>query len=259
MSILRYPGGKTKAIKFLEKYLPDSNSYDTVISPFIGGASFELYIKDKYKKNIVANDKFIPLINFWIHASSNNSELADKIKSLIPVDKELFYKIRKELFQSEIDVLTKAAYYYIINRCSFSGTTCSGGFSEQASTKRLNLNSIDRLKKLNSQNIIFYNKDYKEFLDISMNKTTNLIFADPPYYLGSNSKLYGKNGDLHESFNHEDFYKIIIKFNLFMICYNDCEYIRNLYKNYTIIDLSWNYGMNKTKKSSEILILSYTI
>ncbi len=260
MSILRYPGGKSKAIKFLEKYLPDINSYDTVISPFVGGASFELYLKDKYNKKIIANDKFKPLINFWNLASINNEELINVIKSLMPISKELFYKIRNELFQSDIDPLIKAAYYYIINRCSFSGTTCSGGFSEQASTKRLNNNSINRLKTFNHNNISFSNQDFKDFLNNHMNLSNSyLVFADPPYYLGSNSKLYGKNGDLHESFNHEEFYNIIIKFKTFMICYNDCEYIRNLYKNYNIIDLSWNYGMNKTKKSSEILIISYSI
>lgn len=38
--------------------------------------------------------------------------------------------------------------------------------------------------------------------------------------------------------------------------YNNCNYIRNLYKDYTIIETSWKYGMNKSKKSSEIVILS---
>ncbi len=38
--------------------------------------------------------------------------------------------------------------------------------------------------------------------------------------------------------------------------YNNCDYIRNLYKDYTIIETSWKYGMNKSKNSSEIVILS---
>ena len=41
-----------------------------------------------------------------------------------------------------------------------------------------------------------------------------------------------------------------------ILTYNNCEYIRELYKNYLIIDASWSYGMNKTKKSSEIVIIS---
>ena len=38
--------------------------------------------------------------------------------------------------------------------------------------------------------------------------------------------------------------------------YNNCDYIKNLYKNYTIIETSWSYGMNATKESSEIVIIN---
>lgn len=43
---------------------------------------------------------------------------------------------------------------------------------------------------------------------------------------------------------------------MWIMCYNNCEYINNLYKNYNIIETSWKYGMNKTKESSEIIIIS---
>ena len=39
--------------------------------------------------------------------------------------------------------------------------------------------------------------------------------------------------------------------------YNNCNYIKNLYKNYKIIETYWNYGMNKSKKSNEIVIICY--
>ena len=37
--------------------------------------------------------------------------------------------------------------------------------------------------------------------------------------------------------------------------YNDCPQIREMYDGYEIIEAEWAYGMNKTKKSSEIIIL----
>ena len=40
-----------------------------------------------------------------------------------------------------------------------------------------------------------------------------------------------------------------------IMTYNDCEYIRALYKGYKIIEVDWKYGMNATKKSSEIVII----
>ena len=50
MSILRYPGGKTRAIKVLDQQLPDMSDVDYVVSPFFGWGSFEFHIKDKYRK-----------------------------------------------------------------------------------------------------------------------------------------------------------------------------------------------------------------
>ena len=33
------------------------------------------------------------------------------------------------------------------------------------------------------------------------------IFLDPPYYSATNSRLYGRNGVLHTSFDHDAFAK----------------------------------------------------
>lgn len=38
--------------------------------------------------------------------------------------------------------------YFIINRCSFSGATLSGGFSLESSQKRFTTSSIERIKKI---------------------------------------------------------------------------------------------------------------
>ena len=71
------------------------------------------------------------------------------------------------------------------------------------------------------------------------------------------SKLYGNNGDLHENFDHLGFHDCITNCkNDYIICYNDCEFIRNLYKDHVILSENWSYGMNENKKSSEIVILS---
>ena len=66
VSPLRYPGGKTRACKYLkpiiDKYF-DINKFDNLISPFFGGGSFEFYLQNHYNINIIANDKFKPLYN----------------------------------------------------------------------------------------------------------------------------------------------------------------------------------------------------
>ena len=60
---------------------------------------------------------------------------------------------------------------------------------------------------------------------------------------------------MHENFEHEKLFNAMRLRKNWIMTYNDCEYIRNLYKDYDIRDVNWKYGMNKTKKSSEIVII----
>lgn len=60
---------------------------------------------------------------------------------------------------------------------------------------------------------------------------------------------------MHENFDHGKLFNYISKKENWIMTYNNCEYIKNLYKDYKIIDINWSYGMNKTKDSSEIVIV----
>ena len=61
---------------------------------------------------------------------------------------------------------------------------------------------------------------------------------------------------MHEGFEHMLLFEILHTRKNWILTYNDCEYIRNLYKDYNVIDVHWSYGMNTSKTSSEIIILS---
>jgi DNA adenine methylase len=256
-SPLRYPGGKTRACKPLDVILNDQfnvSSFTNIVSPFFGGGSFEFHIQNTYGLQIIANDKFTPLSNFWNICKSNKNKLCDELyKKIDTIDKLTFTNFREQIM-SDNDNFTQSIMYFIINRCSFSGATLSGGFSLEASNKRFTNSSIDRIKQLNLTNFTIVNLDFEEFIDKN-NEIDTLLFLDPPYYLEKNSKLYGKNGDMHDSFDHDKLYKCISFKKNWLMTYNDCDYIRKLYKNYKIIETSWKYGMNKSKKSSEIVII----
>lgn len=255
-SPLRYVGGKSKACKKLDEIFRsnfDIKKIKTIISPFVGGASFEFYLQNKYSFDIIANDKFIPLCNFWNACKTHNSELCDNLLSLIDkITKKEFSLYRDLIMKLNDDELQQAIYYFVINRCSFSGSTLSGGFSQESSKKRFTISSIDRIRKLDLTNFEIHNNDFTKFID---SHKDDFMFLDPPYYLETSSKLYGFNGDMHEDFNHDELYSILQHRTNWMMTYNNCEYIRDLYKNFIIIDVDWNYGMNKSKKSSEIVIL----
>jgi DNA adenine methylase len=60
---------------------------------------------------------------------------------------------------------------------------------------------------------------------------------------------------MHENFNHEKLFQVLNKRKNWIMTYNNCDYIRDLYKNYEIREVKWSYGMNTSKDSSEIVIL----
>ena len=259
VSPLRYPGGKTRACKIIENVILqhfDITSFDTIISPFFGGGSFEFYMQNKYGVMLKVNDKFTPLYNFWKQVKINKAILCEELREIKAVSKEQFIAYRKTIMDLQANILQQATQYFVINRCSFSGSTLSGGFSEEASRKRFTQSSINRIEALDLTNIEIYNEDFYDFVNTYTPIEKALLFLDPPYYLESKSKLYGNNGDLHEGFNHNLLFELLTTKKNWVLTYNNCEYIRNLYKDYIILDVNWSYGMNTTKASSEIIIIS---
>lgn len=203
---------------------------------------------------IIANDRFTPLYTFWKTCKSNKEKLCTElIPHLETINKEQFTDMRMKIMD-ESDDLIQSIMYFIINRCSFSGATLSGGFSPEASKKRFTHSSIDKIAKLDLSNYNITNLDFEEFINTSHDDKT-LMFLDPPYYLEKSSKLYGNNGDMHDTFDHYRLYNCISNRTNWVMTYNNCDYIKNLYKNFKIIETNWSYGMNKSKNSSEIVII----
>ena len=265
VSPLRYPGGKTRACKIIDGAISqyfDMNHFDTVVSPFFGGGSFEFYLQNKYAVALIVNDKFTPLYNFWKQVKTNKTILCEELRKITSVSKEQFAAYRDTIMDLNDDVLQQSVQYFVINRCSFSGSTLSGGFSEESSVKRFTPSSINRIESLDFTNIEIYNKDFRDFINslpapgAATTTSKTLLFLDPPYYLEIKSKLYGNNGDMHEKFDHKLLFDVLHTKKNWVVTYNNCEYIRNLYKDYIILDVNWSYGMNTSKESSEIIIIS---
>ena len=147
----------------------------------------------------------------------------------------------------------QAAYYYYNMQLSYGPMFLGWPSSVYLKNDRYE-KIINKLKNIDLGNL---KVKCDVFENVIKNHGEDFLFLDPPYYLGNKSRLYGNNGDMHESFQHKKLYDNIIKYNKWIITYNNCEYIRELYKDYTIIDVNWNYGMNKSKKSSEIVIINH--
>lgn len=263
-SPLRYPGGKSKAIKKIVKYLP--NNFSEYREPFVGGGSLFIYLKQEYPDlKIWINDLNYDLFLFWKIAQSNLKDLVKEIfdiKISYQDGKKLFYELTN-LVVDELSDLDRAVRFFVLNRITFSGTVESGGFSQQAFYKRFTISSIERLEKLEYilSDIKITNFDYSELLT-GLDKNI-FLFLDPPYFTATKSKLYGKNGNLHTAFDHKRFSDFMKKCSSsWLITYDDCPEVRESFQFFNLYEWELQYGMNNYKQNSaakgkELFISNY--
>ena len=252
-SPLRYPGGKTRALAILERYLrTEYPGRSILLSPFLGGGSFEL-AQAANGLQVYANDLFVPLYTFWQVLKLDPNGLHAAVLQRLPVRKEDFLRYR-QIGLADADPQVTAATYFLVNRCSFSGATFCGGFSAEAAERRCNRSAVDRLLAVDLRNVTLSNQDAIEFLRSHPETQETVVYADPPYFISS--YVYGKDGDLHEGFDHAGFAAALRQRKDWILSYNDCPYVRELYAGCRILSESWAYGMNNSEKpSSEVIIL----
>ncbi len=266
-SPLRYPGGKSKAINQIVEYLP--KSFSEFREPFVGGGSVFIYLRQQFPHiKIWINDLNCELFLFWKVAQSDITQLVKEIRHI-----QVKYTNGKSLFTELTSVnvnnlsdLERAVRFFVLNRITFSGTVESGGFSEQAFYKRFTDSSIERLEKLEnilSKNVQITNLDYSHLLK-SEGKDV-FLFLDPPYFSATKSKLYGKDGDLHTSFEHQRFANLLQQcHHRWLITYDDSLHIRENFQWANISEWELQYGMNNYKQSGaakgkELFITNYEV
>ena len=264
-SILRYPGGKTKVAKFLVDLFP---SFDEYREPFVGGASVFIHTQQTYpQKKYWINDKNQNLYLFFYHAKHNPEQLIETISKFIKQHKHHF---KKFFYSAQQNILTytdieRAAIFFILNRTSFSGTTESGGFSQDSFNKLLQPRHILKILDFSqlAQHTKITNYDFQQVIE-RMSSHNVFLFLDPPYWKAKTSKLYGKQGDLHYKFDHERLCEVLQKTHYkWLITYDNSEYIRKLYKWAYITEWKLVYAMrnvgNTSMQESELLISNYDI
>ena len=273
---LRYPGGKSKAIKTLTPWFPQIIS--EYREPFIGGGSIAIQITKLYPDIPVwINDLYVPLYNFWVQLRDRGKELSERVReekqrTLDAGDKDKVTEKAKELFnkyKDEIDTyddFEKAVAFFIMNKCSFSGLTENSTFSQSASNSNFSLVGADKLAQFSEliKHWKITNIDYSEVMKAHGSSDT-FIFLDPPYDI--KDFLYGKNREMHKSFDHDrfadDVYNCVHKF---MITYNVNDRLMELYKNYNLKEWKLRYSMahrgdkgTDENIKTELLVTNYSI
>ena len=246
---LRYPGGKSRALKKLLPFLPDLTEYTEWREPFLGGGSMSIEITKLYPHlRVWVNDLYYPVFNFWRQLQSRGEDLSEYLVALkethsVPEDAKRLFQHSKEHLGTDGDEFKDAIRFYVLNKCSFSGLSESSSFSKQASNSNFSLRGIKRLPDY--QKII---KDWEitnfsyELL-LTDNKET-FTYLDPPYRIDTN--LYGKKGSMHKTFNHDKFARNCSLYSSpKLISYNNSQLIKDVFVGY----LSATYPLTYTMRS----------
>jgi DNA adenine methylase len=288
---IRYAGGKSRAIKIISPYLDNEKK---IISPFMGGGSLEVNWASKGIE-VIGYDLFDALVNFWDMLLNNKDELVKVLKTITPTLEE-YNRIKEILMRWEntqemlkewktdhykrdevisLDSITAAAYYYFNHNTSYGPGYLGWGSSVYMKEDKWN-NMIKNIDKFNAPTLSVKQGSFENVLPNHMEDT---LYLDPPYYLekdGDNKMFAGvypmKNIPIHhDGFNHELLRDLLLKHKgKFVLSYNNCETIREYYKDFEQVYPTWNYSMgngetrigkgreeaNTTiKESHEILII----
>jgi len=256
---LRYPGGKSKVAKTLVNKFPFE--IDEYREPFIGGGSVALEFAQRYPNvPIWINDKYEHLYHFWVNVQSNSENLFDflvaaKEKNNNEDKARKLFNESKEQIRTEKDSFKRACLFWILNKCSYSGLTENSKFSPTASNQ--NFTTKNARKILNVSKIIknwgITNYDYSVLMQ--KNGTNTFLFLDPPYKIKSN--LYGKDGEHHESFSHEQFIEQCKKCNHnWIVTYNNDETLKMGYEGFYLDELKMTYTFQRGK-TKELVVSNY--
>jgi DNA adenine methylase len=261
----RYPGGKNKLLPIVTAHIDEILiGQDKFCDAFIGGGSVLLDIAKRYPQiQLYANDKDYWVYCFWKVVASTDFNKLSELLTLLEVRPtlELFYKLREEETVDEIRCAYKAIFF---NRTTFSGIFKSGpiGGKEQKSAYTIDCRfNSDKLKKkiiacnkLLSGRTIIDNYDINNYYII--NNTDYPTYLDPPYYIKGKA-LYSEYMTHNE---HVSLAKTLQNRTNWILSYDDCPEIRELYQSKTFIDLNAKYCINGSKSKwehkNELLILS---
>lgn len=218
--MLRYAGGKSRAISILMPYIPAGD----IVCPFLGGGALELELAKT--RHVYAGDLNEPVANFWNQVLTNRHALVERLREL-PVSKDTYNEFKKTL--TEGDALSRAVKFYYVNRCCFSGCM-TGGFSGS----RFTPSSITKLERIATGDLSVECIDYEELLARHPDLPA---YLDPPYDCPN---LY-----LSEAFDHERLARVLKGRKNWVLSYNDTPRIRELYADCEITPVTWAYSMRR--------------
>lgn len=249
-SPLRYPGGKSLAVGLIIEHFP--NNLKRVISPFLGGGSVEIACACELDLEVKAFDIFDILVNFWQILIKNPQNLCNELLKLEP-NKATYKIIKDELKQHwdkkiSLEPLILARDYYFNFNLSYG----PGFLGWMSSIYEDNAKFIKQVIKMSELNLSNLSVECASFESVFERYKDDFFYLDPPYFLEGDSKMFRgiypqRNFPIHHNgFKHELLCELLKSHKgKFILSYNDCEWVRNAYKEYKILEPKWQYTMGQ--------------
>jgi DNA adenine methylase len=296
ISPLRYAGGKSNAVGFILENLPALKE-KKIVSIFFGGGTFELVLAQKLGFEVIGYDIFGVLTNFWTQLIERPKELAQELKKLVPDSTNytrnrhillnywekikpptLVYQTRDRLLLTEEektrldnDPLVQAAYYYYNMQLSYGPMFLGWASSVYLKGEKYG-KIVENIEKFEATGLKVSQGGFEEMIEAHPD---DFLFLDPPYYLGEDSKMFkGMYPNCNFAIHHNGFDHGLLCEKLkghkggFLLTYNDCQAVKDMYKDYKQVFPEWQYtygqgekriGKNREKKEADNVKESHEI
>lgn len=205
--------------------------------------------------NLNSRDDFDVIRKFFEHEIFSDEYLAEELElteiMLPPAQAKELKELRLRIEQ-DYDV-RKAAMYLKLQRYSYSSSGKS--FASQPFDIRKLFSLIQQLES-RMANVIVENQDF-ERLFRHYDREDALFYLDPPYF--STEDMYPGGFGMDDHKRLRDLLRNIK--GRFLLSYNDCPEIRELYKDFEIFDFTRTHSMAQRyeagKEFKELLIANY--
>lgn len=247
-SFISWIGGKKLLRrKILEQFPHDYKKYVEVF----GGAGWILFADTRKGIEEVYNDKDGNLVNLFRIAKHHPEALQKELNGILTA-REIFLDCQAQMDVRGLTDIQRAARFFVVIKESYGSGLRYFSYSEA------NINNVvRRLTDIGErlQKVVIENQDFKRIL-CTYDRTSTLFYLDPPYY--------GAESIYQEKFSKEDHLRLRealgeIK-GKFLLTYNDCTEIKELYKDYNIIEVERSSNLtSKTTRGryKELIIKNY--
>lgn len=248
-SFIGWIGGKKLLRKEIISMFPEE--YERYIEVF-GGAGWVLFGKDYNSKQLeVFNDRNSDLINLYRCIKFHCEELQKEMQWL-PDAREQFRDFKSQLNVDGLTDIQRAARYLYVIKYSFGNDRKS--FATNVKNMSSTITFLEEVQK-RLDKVVIENKDFENLIKV-YDREKALFYLDPPYV--GTEKYYDNK------FNNEDHLRLKntlenIK-GKFILSYNDCPFVRELYKDFIIEGIKRNNNLSNNSENavfSEVLIRNY--